>query len=439
MSIFNKVLTMFNISLTVQGRIIAVIVGIGQYLIANPQNYSAMKTNRNLQTILLSTLSILLLLSACVSPEKMIEAGDYDLAIYRSLKKMKGKRKKKAKFVAAVEEAFQKITERDMNAISNLEAENRPENWVKINRIHQTIRKRQEMVEPYLPLIDRDGREANFRFVRIDGLERESKAKAAEYYYNIAQELLVQAEQGDRLAARRAYDELRNIDNYYRDYRDKETLMVKARDIGVSHIAFKMVNDASVVLPTEFERELLNLGAGELNTRWKVFHLNPQPDQQYDYQIQVRFTDIDVSPEFVKEREYVDVKEIEDGFEYVLDSQGNVLKDSLGNDVTVPRKAFIQARIFETFQNKFARLSGRIEYIDNRTNNLVHQERIDVEAIFENYAATFRGDRRALTRESKRHIGNRPQPFPTDAGLLLDAADQLKPIVAEKIRYYRTI
>lgn len=379
------------------------------------------------------------MLSACVSPQQMIEAGDYDLSIYRSLKKMKGKKKKKPKFVAAVEEAFAKVTERDMRALRNLEAENRPENWVKINAIHRTIRKRQDMIEPYLPLIDKKGRQAEFRFVKIDGLERESRERAAAFFYNDAKALLVEAERGDRRAARQAFNQLQNINTYYDNYRDKEALLDKARELGVSHIAFEVINDANVILPADFERELLSFGTGEMNTRWKVFHLNPKSGVDYDYQINVRLTNIEVSPEFVKEREYVDAREIEDGFEYVLDGNGNVLKDSLGNDITVPRKRFIQARIFETLQNKFARMSGQIEYIDKQSNNLVHSEPMNVEAIFENYASTFRGDRRALTENSRLRIGNRPQPFPTDADLLLNAAYELKPVIIDQIRYYRTI
>ena len=44
----------------------------------------------------------------------------------------------------------------------------------------------------------------------------------------------------------------------------------------------------------------------------------------------MRLTNIEVSPEQIKEREYEDTKEIEDGFEYVLDGNGNVAKDSSG-------------------------------------------------------------------------------------------------------------
>ena len=361
------------------------------------------------------------------------------LAIYKSLKKLKGKKKKKQEFVTAVEEAFRKATDQDMRMIERLKGDGVDANWVAINKIHQRIRKRQELLEPYLPLIDKKGLKAEFRFVKIDELERESRNKAAAYHYDKAVQLLTEARQGDRKSARSAYAHLNKIDNYFKDYKNKKTLLREALDLGQTHIAFQMVNDAGVILPADFERELLSIGVADLNSRWKTFHLKPAADQQYDYQLMVRLTNIDVSPEFVKEREYVDVKEIEDGFDYVLDSNGNVLKDTLGNDVTVPRKAFIQAQVFETFQNKFARIKGDIEFVDLSTNNLVRSDAIFIEALFENYASTFRGDRRALSNASRSRIGNRPVPFPADEDLLLQAADELKPVLREKMSYYRSI
>ncbi|MEK7256629.1 MAG: hypothetical protein AAB316_17880, partial [Bacteroidota bacterium] len=59
--------------------------------------------------------------------------------------------------------------------------------------------------------------------------------------------------------------------------------------------------------------------------------------------------------------------------------------------------------------------------------------------IFENYAATFDGDKRALTEESKKKIGNRPLPFPTSESLVLQAADLMKPIIKEKIARSRVL
>jgi len=146
-----------------------------------------------------------------------------------------------------------------------------------------------------------------------------------------------------------------------------------------------------------------------------------------------------MTPEIVREREYVDHKEIEDGWNYVLDNNGNVLKDTLGNDIKTPRIALIQAFVLETYQHKAAQVHGRLEVRDIRNNNILDNSGITVDYVFENYASTFRGDRRALSRDSRRRIGNSPRPFPRNEDMIIRAADELKPSIKTKIERCRVI
>ena len=392
-----------------------------------------MQNKRNNFGPILILFLIALFFNACVSPQKLVETGQYDRAVLQSVKKLSGNKKKKAKYVAALEEAFEKATKRDMAQAEWLKREKRPENWEKINKIYRGIRERQERIEPLLPLIDEYGIKADFKFVRVDGLERESKEKAAEYLYTHAQELLLDAEKGDKYAARNAYNELRKIDQYYRDYRDQRRLLQKARNLGMVNILYKMENRAPVVLPLGFEAELEKMSVQDLNSEWKTFHLRKQPGIDYDYTVIMNIIDIEVSPALVKEREFQETREIEDGFEYVLDDKGNVLKDSLGNDVKVVKYSLIKASVLETFQQKLATLEGRLEFFDNRTKDIIFSKSLAADAVFENYASTFSGDRRALSQETQKRIGNRPLPFPSDEALIFETVEQLKPLIKNKI------
>ena len=147
----------------------------------------------------------------------------------------------------------------------------------------------------------------------------------------------------------------------------------------------------------------------------------------------MRLTDIAVSADLIKEREYVDDKTIEDGWEYVLDGKGNVRKDSAGNDIKIPKKVLIKARVFESYQSKAAHVGGKLEFYDNIDREIIQTEPLAVDAIFENYAAKFDGDKRALSEDSKKKIGNQPRPFPSSESLVLQAADMLKPVIKDKI------
>jgi hypothetical protein len=383
-----------------------------------------------------STLTVILFLIACASPVKLMETGRYDDAIDLAIRKLSGKSKKKLEHVQALETAFEKATSRDLRLADQLVQENRPGNWDRIYDLYRGVRFRQQKIEPLLPLVAENGYQATFKFVRTQQLEREAKEKAADFYYREAEELLTLAEEKqDRFAARTAYGYLQNVREYFRDYKNEAELSRKAQLLGTTHVLVRMENEANVILPAGFERELLSFSTGDLNAVWKQYYTNPQEAPKVDYVAMIKLVNIAVSPEMVNERQYVDYREIEDGWEYVLDGNGNVMKDSLGNDVKIPKKVLITAEILENFQQKIATVTARMELYDHQNKTLLDADNISADAIFENYAATFRGDRRALSRESLRHIGNRPVPFPPDEMLLMQAAESLKPIIKSRLYY----
>lgn len=396
-------------------------------------------TAPTVKNIALVCFSALLLLTSCASADKLVETGNYDQAIDLAIRKLAGKKNKKVKYVEALELAFAQATERDMRAADRLKADGDQANWEKVNDIYRRISRRQEAISPLLPLIDKEGIKADFQFVRVEGLERESREKAAAALYDRARDLLDMGRNGDRVAAREAYNELDRISKYYRTYRDREQLMNLAMELGTTYILVSMENRAPVVLPAGFEAEITRFGVRDLDSKWSVYHNRKDPAIDYDYQAIMRLTDIQMSPEVVKERQYEDAKEIEDGFQYVLDANGNVAKDTLGNDIKIPRKVIVRAQVLEVYQSKVAAISGRIDLIDARSRELIDSETVAAEAVFENYASTFRGDERALSKESRRRIGNQPQPFPTDEDLILTAAEHIKPVVKDKISRTRNL
>ncbi|MEO0734223.1 MAG: hypothetical protein AAFZ52_15410, partial [Bacteroidota bacterium] len=154
----------------------------------------------------------------------------------------------------------------------------------------------------------------------------------------------------------------------------------------------------------------------------------------------ITLRDIQVSPERSQERQYIDEQEITDGEEYVLDENGNVAKDTLGNDIKQPRRVVVRADVFEVLQTKSALVTGGYELYDLREQRVVDEGELTAESVFENYASTFEGDRRALSRDSRRNIGNRPVEFPRNEDLILEAADNLKAVLQERLaESYRLI
>lgn len=385
-------------------------------------------------------LTSFLLTTACRSTQKFIETGDYDSAVSLAVDKLQGRKKKKDELVRGLEIAFRKAQAQDLNTVSQLTAEGRPENWARINEIHHCIQDRQRLVEPLLPLVSEKGYKARIQLVDIATMERESREKAAEYLYNKALALIERGQRGDKNAARDAYYTLTKLENnYYRSYKDKEQLKRLARQFGTSYVLFEVKNQSPQVLPSAFADRLLAIGKQELDSEWKAFYFEPQAGIQYDYKAIFRITRIDASPERVNERRYVDEKEMQDGWDYVLDKRGNVMKDTLGNDIKTPRMVRIRAQVVEVQQTKAVRLAGYVEIRDEARNTLLDTRDLSTEVLFENYASTFMGDQRALTDDSRRRIGNRPLPFPPTEDMLVQAAERLKPNLREELRRSKAI
>ena len=365
------------------------------------------------------------LFTACKSPQKLIENGNYDQTIDLTVRKLTGKKKKDPQLVAAPEEAFERATRADMREIEGLKRSGTGNFWSHIHDLQKGMQKRQDKISPLLPLRDKKGYQATFAFVKTGPMLTESGKNAAEFYYRKGKAHLEAGRSGDKKAARSAYETLAKTKHYFADYKDRSTLMQEAHTLGTVHILYTAENRAGTTLSRDMHHTLHNFNVRNHNTFWKNYYSVAPADVNLDYKIVMSLEEIRAGREELREREYVDVKEIQDGFTYVLDDNGNVMKDTPGNDIKTERYINIQAFVLETYQYKNAWVKGRLEHFDARTGEKTYSDVITAEAIFDNYEATFRGDRRALSPQSRRIIGNVPLPFPSDEHLITDALRQL--------------
>ncbi len=372
----------------------------------------------------------ILLLCQCKTPQKLTRSGQHDEAIVLLNKKL-ARNKMKENNVLLLEEAFTKANNRDLELIKLYQIEGRPDRWDEINIIYQRIDKRQKSIEPLLPLyVKTENRKATLAFINIADDLVKSKENAATFYYNNALSLL---KKGNKTAARSSYYEFEKLKQYYPNYKDANDLQRKAHAEGINFVLYRFKNEYRGILPAAFEDEIMRITLEELNTLWVNYHVIKNNQQSYDYEIVYKLKDIQISPESNKERSYEDTKKVQDGWEYVLDSKGNVKKDSVGNDLKTPKYKVLKAQVLEVLQQKSAVLVGELAIFNTSTNQLVRGEVIGGEQHFENYAATFRGDKEALCDESKRKIGNSPMPFPSNEAMAMGANSACKPIIKSKI------
>lgn len=379
---------------------------------------------------LFSTLFFIIIsfIISCKSPKVFLNEGNYDMAITKTIKKLR-KNKTKEKHILVLEEAYAKANQRDLDRVNFLKKEGTAEGKVQVADIYTRIKARQDRVRPLMPLfITSEARDARFNFVDVDAELIQAKKDAAEFLYADAIRLL---DQKERLPARQAYGNLMKIKNdYFNSFKDIDNQLLRARNLGTNKVIFKMVNGTGVPLPPDFEKELTKISLTHLNKEWLEYHTTFNSGYYYDYNIITNLKIIDVSPEIKDTDAKLVKKEVADGFEYKLDSKGNVMKDTAGNDIKIPKTKLVTCLLKTVYQRKVAHIEGSVDYLDNKTNQLVGTFPVAADAIFENrYATIGEGDVNILDQADKDMLKRQFIPYPNNFDLLLQAGRTLQPIV----------
>ncbi|CAM1366351.1 conserved exported hypothetical protein [Tenacibaculum litoreum] len=382
------------------------------------------------KTTLLLILSVLVLAScsSVKTTEKALNSGNYDKAISLSIEKLaKNKTKEKNQpHVLMLQEAFRKATDRDLDRISFLEKEQNPENFETIYTLYQRLNNRQERIKPLLPLrILSSGRNAKFKLVNYSDRILAAKENYAGYLYENGVALL---NEGDRnkINYRRAFDELRHLDKISPNYRDTRSLIEEAHAKGIDYVHVSVRNRTDQIIPRRLERDLLAIDTYGLNDLWTQYHAKKDRSIRYDFDLELDFRDIIISPEQVHEKEVIKERRIKDGFKYLRDNNGNYVKDSLGNKIKVDKFKRIRCTFYQFTQFKSSKVTGVVKYIDNRTNQLLQRFPIQSEFVFEHIYADYDGDRRALDKSFIELLDETSVDFPSNEQMVYDTGTDLK-------------
>ncbi len=371
--------------------------------------------------------AVLILLAGCSSKkqiEQELHTGNYDQAVISALRQLQSKKtaKRKSKFIGILKESYMRVTERDLDDISFLKKDNNPQNYVRIHKMYATLDARQRAIEPVLPLYV-NGREVTFKFYDYTSDIIDTKNKASVYLYANAERLL---DSSNKFDIRKAYQDLEYLHGINPNYKNTLGLMQIALEKGRDYVKVSIQNQTHQIIPSGLEADLLDFDTYGLDDLWTVYHAQADTEIDYDYVMQLQLRQINISPERINEKQILREKEIVDGWEYQLDTDGNVMKDSLGNDIKIDKIVNVRARLFEITQTKSAQVIGKVVYSDLKTNQVLDTFTIDSEFVFENLFARTRGDRRALDTQDKQLLKHQEVPFPSDSQMVYDTGEDLK-------------
>ncbi|QBA64352.1 hypothetical protein [Muriicola soli] len=389
---------------------------------------------------LLYSTAILFLL-ACGGVKKTQEAintGNYQQAMNRAMRSLADNKGKKGNqpYILILEEAFAKNMERELQNIAFLEKDGNPANLEAIYKGYSRLREIQNRITPLLPLYIRDeNRNARFDFKNFDEDIIDSKDRLSEYLYDNALSLFESA--SNKMDYRKAYEDFRYLDEINPGFADTKDQMELAYQRGLDYVKVKMINDTQMVIPTRLEEELLNFNTYGLDDLWTQYHNNPLENIKYDYEMQVAFREINISPEQVNEKQLVKEKQVVDGYRYLEDENGNLVKDSLGNEIKVDNYKTVTCNYYQFTQQKLAQVTGLVSFVDLQSQQQLNSYPLSSEFLFQHVYANYSGDRRALDNDLVALLNLGAVPFPSNEQMVYDAGEDLKARLKEIVGRHR--
>ncbi|HUX95476.1 MAG TPA: hypothetical protein VMV47_07060 [Bacteroidales bacterium] len=363
-----------------------------------------------------------ILFSGCSSSKKQLSKGNYDAAIDKAVKELRRDRDDE-KQIEILSESYRVANELDQERIRYLKMEGRANSWDEIYQIYQGLSARQTQVRTVTPL-SLNGRTVDFPYVDYMADMVEAKRKAADFYFAHGNQLM---EGKIKENYRQAFGEFLRAKQYMGDYPGIDNKIEEAKYLGISRVFVSVQNSSIIKFPQEFEQDLLALDLPALNSEWVEYHtVNLNNDTEYDYFINVNVKNVAVTPDQTVQKDSVVKRDVDDGFEYKLDKKGNVMKDSLGNDIRIKKYKTLQCALVETIQLKSCRIDGDIEVIQVNPNKMLKKDPIGAQSDFENISSRAIGDMQALTPELLERTKQQPVQFPTDLDMVMMCSENLK-------------
>lgn len=363
-----------------------------------------------------------IILSGCGSSKKQLQKGNYDAAIQKAIKQLR-KDPSDIKQIDILTQAYKVSNDQDNERVRFLKMEGKSNSWDEIFLVYKALNDRQSLVKTVTPL-NANGRSVDFPNVDYVPDMVNAKRKAADFYYAHGNELM---KSRIKESYRQAYAEFLRAKEYVGDYEGIDEKIQEAKVQGMSRVFVSIQNTSIIKFPKEFEEDLLALDLPRLNSEWVEYYTqNLNENTQYDYFVNVNVKNVAVSPDQSIQRDSVIKRDIEDGFYYVLDKKGNVMRDSLGNDIKQKKYKTVQCAIVETVQSKACRINGDIEVIQMNPNKQLKKDPIGAEANFENVSSRALGDIQALNARQLERTKTALVQFPTDIEMIMRCSESLK-------------
>lgn len=361
---------------------------------------------------LLILLSLTLL--SCGSTQtatNQIQSGNYTDAFNTSIAQLNKDKSKKSnqKLIPLLKEAYTKGAQVDLNEIKALEKQNTPESLKKIYGNYLNLDIRQDEVRALQPLYY-EGKEITFLYDDYSNKINVSKNNYSESLYTNAMAAL----KGNKLDARKAYKYLEDLNYVNPTYKNNlNDLLQKAKNKGSSFVLVTLKNNVKHI-SNDSIKDLATINSANFKNQWVIFHNQKQRRVNYNYQVDISLDKLSFEPEKTLQETVPQEAKVQDGWQYQLDSNGNVMKDDKGNDIKVAKYKVVKAEVALYQQNKSSKLDGNIIIKDLKNRKTVSTNPTSGEAKFQHLYGKYRGDQRAIEQKYYEALQSKEVAYPKD-------------------------
>ena len=382
-----------------------------------------------MKNFLLLLLSLIIL--SCGSTQtatNQIQSGNYVDAFNTSVAELNKDKTKKSnqKLIPILKEAYTKAAQTDLDEIKTLQKSNTPINLKKIYGNYLNLDIRQDEVRALQPLYF-EGNEVAFAFDDYTNKIQTAKSKYSEILYKNATASL----KGNQMDARNAYALLEDLMYINPDYKTNlNALLQQAKSKGSSFVLVTLKNNVKAV-SNDSIKDLSSINNANFNNQWVIYHNQKQRNVNYNYQVYVSLDKLTFEPENTLQETVPQEAKIQDGYQYQLDANGNVMKDDKGNDIKVAKYIVVKAEVALYQQNKSSKLEGSIIINDLVKKSTLSTNPTFGEAKFQHIYGKYKGDQRAIDQKYYDALKSTEVPYPKDFEFVKYSVSNFKQKITE--------
>lgn len=358
----------------------------------------------------------------------LILDGRYDYAVSHLIKKYKkGVRDKHRKnLILTLKEAYSKGNQSNLETIKGYESS--MDDFHKTQNTFYSYRKiveRQNDIKPLLP-ISINNKEVEFEMIDYSKELNESQWAYASELNKLGEALLQKNTKED---FRSAFDNFSELKDLYPNYSMVDENLEESKFKGTTFVFLNFRNSSDEYISYEsdnilFPHEMIN-GINGRQSNWIKIQTEEDFDVEYEFDIIYDIQDVNISSDKETIHSFSQEKNIFVKNEFVLNSDGEIKKDSLGRKEMVPVYELVTCCVEEINRSKEANVILKVTVFENFSNK-VRSQYFENTIVFEDSKATFTGDTRALEEDYINSVDDRINRFPSDETILRDCLDPLK-------------